>query len=310
MIVAVSGRPGVKKKIIAINGGIITIDGITLNIGPGCLLEDTEITLIKDDNNLGFKSLVDLGLVDTIPRVVEFLPDGLKFLKPASLTFTLERVSPDSEPFILHGSYNRDNQRTIWEVMTNEIEERTAEGVVDIKINSFCFYSYIMARHGKLARSLSHLNHSFSCCAYVFYRRKPPMDTIDISVVLISDFVDEETDGNFKQLVDHKKEGYIKAEKGLGTHINTNRHLQVSLHDFPGYECNPFQFKIRESELDKGGFLVNHFKGIAIKSPARGKVKLSEVKRKKILWDVDVYEEEDATKKKKELVKEGNLCIT
>ena len=298
-----------ETKIVTVNGGVLSIDDITLSVGPGCLLQDTEMTMIKDDNNFDFKSLVDLGLVDNIPRVVGLLPDGIKFSKPAILTFKFETIPPDSDLFILHGSYNRDNQRTIWEVMTNDIEERTAEGVVDIKINSFCFYSYIMARHGKLARILSNLNHSFTCCAYLFYRRRPPMDTIDISVVLVSDFVEKENDGNFKQLIDHKEEGYIKAGRGLGTHVHTNRRLQVSLH-FPDYKCNPFQFKISKSELDKYGFLVNHFKSIAIKSPARGKVKLSEVKRKKILWDVDVYEEEDVTKKKKELVQEGNLCVT
>ena len=76
-----------EKKLITVNGGVISIDDITLNIDPGCLLQDTEMTLIKDDHNLAFKSLVDLRLVDTIPRVIELLPDGIKFSKPAILTF-------------------------------------------------------------------------------------------------------------------------------------------------------------------------------------------------------------------------------
>ena len=89
-ISAVSVRPGLVKKLITVDGGVMEIDGITLEFGPGCLAENTEITLIKDDRNFAFKSLRKLGLVNDVPRVIEFLPDGLKFLKPACLTVRFE----------------------------------------------------------------------------------------------------------------------------------------------------------------------------------------------------------------------------
>ena len=284
-----------EKKIITVNGGVISIDDITLNIGPGCLLQDTEMTLIKDDHNLAFKSLVDLRLVDTIPRVIELLPDGIKFSKPAILTFKFETIPSDSDLFILHGSYSTKYQRTVWKVTTNDIELKTEEGVVDMKINGFCFYSYIMAKRGKLARILSHLNHSFTCCAYVFYRRKPPMATIDISVALISNFVDEEEKGNFKQMLDHVQEGYIKGEKGMAKRVHTDRSLEVSL-DFPEFECAPYSFKVDQPELDSVGFVIDHFKGTAIQSPACGILKISEVDRSAeniTLWKLNVCEEEE-----------------
>ena len=262
------------------------------------------MTLIIDDHNFAFKSLIDLDLVDTIPRVVEFLPDGIKFLKPAILTFKFETVSPDSGLFILHGSFDCEKQRTVWEVVTNDIEERTAEGVVDIKIDGFCFYSYIMAKGGKLARILSHLNHSFTCCAYMFYRRKPAMDTIDISVALISDFIDEEEKGNFKQMLDHQKEGYVKGEKGMAKRVHTDRRLEMSL-NFPEFEFAPFSFKVDQPELDSVGFVIDRFKGTAIQSPARGNVNISEVDsgvENLALWTLDVCEEKEIRKP----VREGN----
>ena len=96
-----------------------------LNIGAGCLLESTEITLIQDDQNMAFKSLLELGLLDAPPQVVECLPDGLKFAKPADLTVRMETPVPDSELFVLHGSSsNGDHQDTVWELMTDDIEDK------------------------------------------------------------------------------------------------------------------------------------------------------------------------------------------
>ena len=93
-------RPDLVMKLITIDGGgVMEIDGITLKFGPGCLAQDTEITLIKNDRNLAFKSLHKLGLINAIPRVIECLPDGLKFLKPAWLTVRFETKISDEEPF-------------------------------------------------------------------------------------------------------------------------------------------------------------------------------------------------------------------
>lgn len=284
-------HPNLVKKSITTGGGVIKKDDIILKIGAGCLAKDTEITLIQDDQNSAFKALLDLGLVDAAPRVVEFLPDGLKFLKPADLTIRFEKTASDSELSILHGSYNCDYQGIVWQLVTNAIEDNSAEGVVNMKIYGFCFYSYILAKRGRLARILSHLNHSFTCCAYAFYRR-PSMDTIDISVVMLSEFVDEKKKEDIKQLKDHFEEGYAKGDKGMGKRVHTKRPLEICL-DFPGVESIAFPFKVDQPELDKDGFVIDHFKGIAIKSPACGAVKISEADRSvenEFVWRMNICE--------------------
>ena len=280
-------------------GGVIKIDDVILKIGARCLAKDTEITLIQDDQNDAFKSLLHLGLLDATLRVVELLPDGLKFVKPADLTIRFQRTLSNSELFILHGSYNHEYQSTVWDLVGNDIKDNRAEGFVNIKINGFCFYSLIAAKRGKLARILSHLNHSFTCCAYAFYRRLPSLDTIDISVVMLSEFVDERKLEDIKQLKDHFDERYVKAEKGMLKRVHTKRHLEISL-DFLGVESTPFSFKVDQAELDKDGFVIDHFNGIAVNSPASGKVKISEVHRSaenKLLWPLNIREEEQEIKK-------------
>ena len=276
-------------------------------IGPGCLTKNTHVTLIKDDQKIAFKTL--LGLLDAVPRVVQFLPDGLKFLKPANLAIRFEtKTTSDSEHFILRGCYNHTYQRTVWELVTNGVDEDNLEGVVKIKINRFSFYSYILASNGKLARILKHLNQSFTCRAYSFYRRLPGMDTIDISVVLLSEFVDEDKGEDIKQLKDHLEAGYVKGEKGLLKPVHTDRHLEMCL-DFPEIESTSFSFKVDQSELDSVGFTVDHFKRIAIKSPASGAVKISEMEQtaKKSLWVLNVCEKEEEIKVE---VVEGILKFT
>ncbi len=263
--------------------------------------------MIKDDQKTAFKTL--LGLLDAVPRVVQFRPDGLKFLKPANLAIRFEtKAVPDSEHFILHGFYNHTYRRTVWELVTNGIEEDNVEGVVNIKINRFSFYSYILARRGKLARILRHLNRSFTCRAYSFYRRLPAMHTIDISVVLLSEFVDEDKGEDIKQLKDHLEAGYVKGEKGLLKPVHTNRHLEMCL-DFPEIESTSFSFKVDQSDLDSVGFAVDHFKRIAIQSPASGTVKIREMRRRanKSLWMLNVCENEEEVKVEEA---EGNLKFT
>ncbi len=260
----------------------------------------------KDDQKIASKTL--LSLLDAVPGVVQFLPDGLKFLKPANLAIRFEtKTASDFEHFILHGFYNHTYKRTVWELVTNGIEEDNVEGVVNIKINGFSFYSYILARRGRLARILRHLNQSFTCRAYSFYRRLPGMDTIDISVVLLSEFVDEDQGEDIKQLKDHLEAGYVKAEKGLLKPVCTDRYLEMCL-DFPEieFESASFSFKVDQSELDSVGFAVDHFKRIAIKSPASGAVKISEMKQtgKKSLWMLNVCEKEEEVKAE---VAEGSL---
>ncbi len=242
---------------------------------------------------MAFKSLFNLGLVDAAPRVVEFLPDGLKFLKPADLTIRVETTVSDSELCILHGSYNRDYQRTVWELATNDIEDNSTEGIVNMKINGFCFFSYIFAKRGKLARILSHLNHSFTCRACVFYRRQSLMDTIDISVVILSVFDDEDKKESIQKLMERFEAGYVKGDKGMLKRVNTDLSLEMSL-DFAGVETTPFLLKIDQYQLDIDGFVIGHFKGIPVKFPASGMVMIKEKHRveNELLWRLNVHETE------------------
>ena len=248
--------------------------------------------------------MLDLGLVDAVPQVVKFLPGGLVFLKPVDVTIRLERKTvPESEHFILHGSYNRAYEKTIWELVTNGIEENIAEGVINMKINHFSLFTYIKAKGGKLARILGHLNGCFTCCAYSFYRRTPATDTIDISVVFLSEFADDKKKEDIKQLKDHSQTGYIMGDKGFLKPVHTNRRLEVIL-DFPEIENPPFLFKVRQAQLDSVGFVVDHFKRIAVRSPAIGAVKISEIKsriKKEPLWELNVCEIENEI--------EGNLKL-
>ena len=296
LISVVSNHPRSTSKLITEDGGVIKVGDVILSIAAACLVKSTEITLIIDDQNMVFKSLLELGLVDAAPRVVECLPDGLKFFKPADLTFRYEKPISDSELFVLHGSTSDcDDQDIVWELMIDDIKDKKAlQGLMKIKINGFCIYSLILAKRGWLARILCHLNHSFTCCAYAFYRRLS-MDTIDISVVIMSDFVDERAIDEIRQLKNHYDEGYIKAEKGMDKCVNTECFLEISL-DFPGLESTPFKFKIDQAELDKDGYVVDHFNGIVVNRPAKGKLRITELhesSENKELWTLNVREREE-----------------
>ncbi|CAB3978740.1 ---NA--- [Paramuricea clavata] len=293
-----SMRPDLVKEIITTDGGVIAIQDIILKIGPGCLAKDTEITLRNSDKVIAIKSLLDLRLVDTAPRVVEFLPDGLKFVKPADLAIAFQNTVSNTEFFILHGSYNSIYQKIVWELVTNGVEERNEEGVCNTKINGFCFYMFILSTRGMLARILSHLNHSFTCRAYALYRRLSTMETIDISVVLLSEFADDDKGEDIQQLKDHLDVGYVKGEKGMLKRVHTDRRLEMSL-QFPGVENTPFSFIVDQPQLDSVGFVIDHFQEIAIKSPASGKVKISEVHRRdenESLWRMNIREMEEKIK--------------
>ena len=255
------------------------------------------------------KSLLDLGLIDAAPRVVEFLPDGLKFLKPADLTIRFQNTVSNTEIFILHCSYNLKYQKTVWELGTTGIEERNVKGVVNTKINGFSFYMFVLATRGMLARILSHLNQSFICRAYALYRRSSTVGAIDISVVILSEFVDENEEEDIKQLKDHLDLGYVKGEKGLLKRVYTDRRLEMSL-DFPGVENTPFSFIVDQSQLDSVGFVIDHFHEIVVKSPASGKVKIREVDRSienESLWRINICEIEEEIRVE---VVEGKLKFT
>ncbi|XP_028404330.1 uncharacterized protein LOC114526973 isoform X2 [Dendronephthya gigantea] len=270
---------------------VIELDDFKLQIKPGCLAEHTEITLTSIEQKCDFKSLVDLGLVADAPRVVQFLPNGLKFLKPANLSIRLKKSLFHFEPFVLHGFYNDVYQKVVWELVTNDVTDSHEEQLVNVKINGFSFFSYILAKRGRLARILSHVNRSFTCCAYVLYQSQGLFaDTIDIAVVMVSEFVEDKKEEDIKQLKDHFKEGYKRGEKGMLKRIHTDRRLVLRL-DFSGV-ANTCSLEVDQAQLDSVGFVVDHFKGIAIKRPVNGRVKISQVcgNGSKLLWILGVSE--------------------
>ena len=156
------------------------------------------------------------------------------------------------------------------------------DGAVNVEIDELCLYSFISAQRGMIARILSHLNQSFTCRAYSLYRRVPSTDIIDVSVVLISLFVD------IRQLKDHYDEGYTKGERGMLKRVHTDRRLEMFL-DFPGVKSTPISFKVDQLELDSVGFVIDYFKEIFVKHPAIGRVKVHEVSHiEKKLWNLKV----------------------
>ena len=277
-------------KTFTVDGGAIETDDITLMADEGCLAENTDIIMERADHQCDVsKSLLGLGLVHAAPRVVKFSPDGLEFSKPVDLTIKLEKTATDSERFILHGFYNPIHQRIIWELVTNGVEENDAKGVIHAKIISFCLYMFILSTGGILAQIISHLNHSFTCLAYSFFRRSQSKDTIDIAVVLVSEFFDENKQNNIKHLL---AEGFVKGEKGVLKRVNTDHPLEMCLH-FSGIERSPYQFQVDQSLLDSVGFAIDRFKKIAVTAPANGEVKISEKNRgdeNESLWILNIIE--------------------
>lgn len=245
--------------------------------------------MLIDNNNFEFKSLVELGLLSCYPRVIEFLPDGLKFKKPADLTVQLEDVaSPEQELFVLHGSYDSEMERNIWKVLTDDINMNVNGRCVDMKINGFCFYTYIMAKRGKLANLLSHLNHSFDCHAVSLYRRrKPDSPYVDIALLLVSEFVE-----NPSELTKMINEGFCKGETGTIKRVDTHRSLEMCL-EFPELaDKKSHRFKIEVSQFDKDGMVIDCFRDITLAFPAKGNVKVHEIRRsrEKLLWTLNIRE--------------------
>ncbi|XP_028404385.1 uncharacterized protein LOC114527016 isoform X2 [Dendronephthya gigantea] len=263
----------VATNLITTDGGVIKLTDVILQIDAGCLAEDTEITSRIDDGHNDLKSLFDLDLIQRASNVVEFLPNDLKFLKPADLQFKHESPVPGNELFILRGSIC-DNQQTVWELVSSDmIQEYTEKGVVNVKIEGFSLYCYILAKRGRLARIFSHFRKSFTCFAYALYRRQLS-NKIDIIVVFVSEFVEKDTD--IKQLNDLKKVGYVLSDRGAAKRIQINSDLQMCL-NFPGQKDEPLLFHIDQPQLDSIGYVLDRFKGVPIKFPAKGTVTISEV---------------------------------
>ena len=290
-------QPGIVKNLITTDAGRVEIADIILHIDAGCLAKDTEITLRINDRHVDLKTLLDLGLIQRASNVVEFFPNSLKFLKPADLKFQYGKIHSDNELFVLRGSYS-DNQKTVWELVHSDmIHECTEKGVVMVKIEDFSLYCYIVAMRGRLSRIFSHLHKSFTCFAYALYRRVS-ISEIDISIVLVSEFVREDEKKAIKQLNDLYKEGYVKSDKRTAKRLQIDSYLQLCL-GFPEYKGGPFSFLVDELQLDSIGYVIDHFKRIPIKYPAKGTVTISDVysvenstNKSGLPWVLNIVEEE------------------
>ena len=59
--------------------------------------------------------------------------------------------------------------------------------------------------------------------------------------------------------------------------VYTRRHdLEMCLY-FPGIDNTPFYFEVDQPQLDSVGFVIDHFKKIAVKCPASGIGKISDI---------------------------------
>ncbi|XP_046864982.1 uncharacterized protein LOC124459564 [Xenia sp. Carnegie-2017] len=151
------------------------------------------------------------------------------------------------------------------------------------------------------ARLLSHLNHSFDARAYVLYRRLPEMNTLDISVIFISEFVDKKNEKGIVQLAYHCKENFHIGERGMLKRVKTRRTYKICL-DFPGREKTFENFKMDEPQLDSSGFVVDCFKGLVMNFPAKGYVNISEINpndgSEKLIWKLNVCEDDKMARPK------------
>jgi hypothetical protein len=76
-----SGTRTASKRIIASQGGFVELNGFRVDIPAGALPSDTTVTIqLPTDNVLGKR------------LVAEFLPHGVQFSTPATLTFPLSGV--------------------------------------------------------------------------------------------------------------------------------------------------------------------------------------------------------------------------
>ncbi|XP_046864977.1 uncharacterized protein LOC124459560 isoform X2 [Xenia sp. Carnegie-2017] len=282
------------EKLITTDGGVVNLEDVELNVGTECLAKDTKIELIKDNNPIPFQHLLDLKLVEKVFCVIKCLPNGLKFLKPANLSVRIKTTKlVEEETFVLHGSYSVDMRMTVWRLVTNEVNIDILKGEISMNIEGFSFYSYIQVKFPRLACALSHLNRSFVARAYVLYRRLPEMNTLDISVIFISEFVDKKNEKDIVQLADHCNENFHIGERGVLKRVKTRRTYKISL-DFPGREKTFENFKMDESQLDSSGFVVDCFKGLVMNFPAKGYVNISEINpndgSEKLIWKLNVCE--------------------
>ena len=248
-------------------------------------MAQNEVIKIKREKKLSFHSLVDLKLINSAPRIYEFLPKGLEFLKPALLAIRFNKAKPGWQPVILHGFYN-DRCKIVWELMTIDVKAKKTGMFANSKIKGFSFLSYFMVSDGpsSIPHFLNHYNEVFICYAYVYHGRRPD-SSVDISVVILSQFVDARE--KEKHLNRHLSDGYVQGAEGDPREVKIDLEHAMRL-DFPGVERPPHSFNIRVLELDSVGFLVRD-EDIDIGNIASGSVKIYESgAAARPLWDLKV----------------------
>ena len=79
------------RTIVAAAGGAITADGIVLDIPPGALAADTDITLTVSDGS------TSPAAATLVAKVYDFGPNGTKFSKPVKLTIAFDAAKLGSK---------------------------------------------------------------------------------------------------------------------------------------------------------------------------------------------------------------------
>ena len=282
------------KVTIPVQGGHLQARNITLTVGEGCLSKETEITMILDEpgfRNRTFKPLYESGLLKALPLIVECLPRSLKFLKLVALSAQMGK-NILNELFILRGSYDKERERIIWNVVVEDVEVNSKEGSVSVKLSCFDTWSYIMTAPENISRILSHLNNLFNCMAAVLYRRIPTFPMIDVAVVLFSEYIvaQQKNDSLLNSIaVEHS---YHVGEKSSFKRIDAQRCHEIWI-EFPGIKTtDAVTFHIDVSYLDSLGMLVDYFQDVPCEFPARVTVHIYEVHGtgKTLLWSLNIAE--------------------
>ena len=285
---------GMAKVTIPVQGGHLQARNITLTVGEGCLSKETEITMILDEpgfRNRTFKPLYESGLLKALPLIVECLPRSLKFLKLVALSAQMGK-NILNELFILRGSYDKERERIIWNVVVEDVEVNSKEGSVSVKLSCFDTWSYIMTAPENIARILSHLNNSFNCMAAVLYRRIPTFPMIDVAIVLFSEYIvaQQKNDSLLNSIA--AEHSYHVGEKSSFKRFDTQRCHEMCI-EFPGIKTtDAVTFHVDVPHLDSLGMIVDHFQDVPCEFPARGRVDIYEVHRtgKTVLWSLNIIE--------------------
>ena len=271
------------------DGGKLRTENAVLEIGPGCLLEDTVITMIQYNQNSPLQHLADRELVDNVPVVLELLPDGLKFFEPgADMTVLIPEGDPSLKLFVFYGSRENESKKITWQFVDDEHVVKVEIGTVQIKVHHFCFFGIFRSRKSE-AHAISFCNHSYNCHAVGLYRRIPSFPNLEIAVVLYTEFVKRE-ECQIQNLISNREDPYIVGEKGPIKRLDTNQPLKVFL-DFPGTNVEPVKVDVDEDQLDRFGMVVDDLPEIPNVCPTSGMIMIHAcAENEKLVWKMHIRE--------------------